>query len=183
MYVLAPNQTVETYPYSIGDLRKANPDTSFPKNPTDELLAGYNVFPVADTPEPEYNRLLQTLEEGSPQFNGGQWARQWIVRDATAEEIAWRAEQIQQVIVRGTQKRLDDFAKTKNYDGILSACTYATSPTVAFAAEGQYCVNKRDATWSALYQVLAEVQAGTRAMPTSYEDIESELPALDWGDV
>ena len=36
-------------------------------------------------------------------------------------------EQLMQEIVSSTQQRLDDFAKTRNYDGILSACTYATS--------------------------------------------------------
>ena len=78
------------------------------------------------------------------------------------------------------QKRLDDFAKTRNYDGILSACTYATSSVQKFQAEGQYCVNARDATWSAAYTILDEVQAGTRPMPASIADIENDLPALGW---
>ena len=90
------------------------------------------------------------------------------------------AQEIQEQIVNATQKRLDDFAKTKNYDSILSACTYATSTVVKFSTEGQYCVEARDATWSKLYEILAEVQAETRPMPSGYSDIESELPALQW---
>ncbi len=89
-------------------------------------------------------------------------------------------EEIQQEIVTATQQRLDDFARTRNYDGILSLCTYATSTVPKFAAEGQYGVTARDATWAKLYEMLAEVEAGTRPMPTGFADIEPELPVLAW---
>ncbi|QEW06351.1 hypothetical protein [Nitrincola iocasae] len=78
------------------------------------------------------------------------------------------------------QQRLDDFARTRNYSGIMSACTYATSTVPKFATEGQHCVNLRDATWAAAYQLLDEVLAGTRPMPSSIADIESDLPVLEW---
>jgi hypothetical protein len=78
------------------------------------------------------------------------------------------------------QKRLDDFAKTRNYDGILSACTYATSAVAKFKSEGQYCVDARDSTWSAAYTILDEVQYGTRQMPVTIADIEADLPILAW---
>lgn len=79
-----------------------------------------------------------------------------------------------------TQDRLDDFAKTRNYDGILSAATYATSTVSKFALEGQYAVVARDATWAALYAMMEEVQTGQRAMPANYAEVESELPPLEW---
>lgn len=77
------------------------------------------------------------------------------------------------------QKRLDDFARTRNYDGILSAATYATSSVPKFAAEGQYAVEARDATWAKGYEILAAVEAGTRAAPT-LDELAAELPALAW---
>lgn len=89
-------------------------------------------------------------------------------------------EELQTEIVESTQQRLDDFARTHGYDGILSLCTYATSTVPKFAAEGQYGVEARDATWAKLYQILAEVQAGTRPMPSGYGDIEPLLPVLEW---
>jgi hypothetical protein len=90
------------------------------------------------------------------------------------------SEEIEKEIVTSTQDRLDFFARTRNYDGILSACTYATSPTNKFKVEGQYCVDSRDATWSKLYDILNEVQSGTRPMPSGYKEIEPELPVLEW---
>ena len=89
-------------------------------------------------------------------------------------------EDIQNEIVNKVQDRLDSFARSKGYDGILSACTYATSNIVKFKVEGQYCVDSRDKTWGALYQILAEVQTGNRPIPSGYEDIEKDLPVLTW---
>lgn len=87
---------------------------------------------------------------------------------------------LQEQVVAATQNRLDDFARTRNYDGILSACTYATSAVPRFAAEGQYAVQARDATWAALYALLAEVQAGAQPAPDSFEDVAPLLPVLEW---
>lgn len=89
-------------------------------------------------------------------------------------------EQIIKAFTDAIQARLDSFARTRNYDGILSAATYATSTVPKFAAEGQYAVQVRDATWAAGYQILADVQAGNRPMPESPEAIFDELPVLQW---
>lgn len=89
-------------------------------------------------------------------------------------------EQIYAAFIVQIQQRLDGFARTRNYDGILSACTYATDPDPKFSAEGQACVNLRSATWAAAYKVLADVQSGKRAMPASLADIEADLPVLKW---
>jgi len=90
------------------------------------------------------------------------------------------AAQIEAAFTGAIQQRLDDFARTRNYDSILSACTYATSSVPKFQDEGQACVNLRDATWAAAYDVLSKVQAGQRPMPTGIADIEADLPALVW---
>lgn len=81
--------------------------------------------------------------------------------------------------VAAIQKRLDDFARGRNYDGILSAATYAASSVPKFRAEGQYAVEARDATWAKGYEILAAVEAGERAAPT-YAELAEELPSLVW---
>ena len=97
-------------------------------------------------------------------------------------DILIAAQRIKSLILEAVQARLDAFAKTRNYDNILSACTYATDIDATFSAEGQYCVAARGATWRKLYEILDEVNTGIRPEPTCYADIEPELPALNWPD-
>jgi len=77
------------------------------------------------------------------------------------------------------QARLDDFARTRGYDGILSLASYATDPDPKFSAEGQYGVDARSTTWAKSYEIMEAVKAGTRPMPT-FAEIEVELPVLAW---
>ncbi len=99
--------------------------------------------------------------------------------EPTPEPVPPTTEEIIASYTMEVQRRLDTFARTRNYDGILSACTYVTSSVPKFAAEGQYCVQARDATWNACYTILSDVQAGNRPMPTLNE-IMLELPVLAW---
>lgn len=180
MYVLAPNQQVEKYPYSIGQLRKDNPQVSFPRNPGDAVLAYYNVFFVAPSPQPSFAKMTQRIEETAPQLVDGAWEQSWAVVALTVEEQQQVLQRIEQDVTEQTQQRLDAFAQTRNYDGVLSLCTYATSADPKFKQEGQYGVEARDATWAKLYEILAEVEAGTRPVPDGYDNIEPELPVLEW---
>jgi hypothetical protein len=84
--------TVITYPYNLGMLRRDNSNTSFPANPTDALLAGYNMFPVARTPAPPVNSLTQDLNEATPVTTdgGATWSQVWVVTDVDAETAAAR---------------------------------------------------------------------------------------------
>ena len=104
----------------------------------------------------------------------------WVAEGNTPEPYIAPPVDIQALVVTATQQRLDDFAKTRNYDGILSACTYAGSLIPQFKSDGLYCCTMRDATWAALYTFMAEVQAGTQAMPNSFADVEPLLPVLTW---
>lgn len=80
------------------------------------------------------------------------------------------------------QAHLDTFARTRNYDGILSATTYATSAVLKFHAEGQYAVEARDATWAKAYEIMDAIMSGQRTMPT-LEEVIAELPRLTWPEV
>lgn len=88
-------------------------------------------------------------------------------------------EQIMASLSFAVQHHLDIKARERNYDGILSLCTYATSVNPKFAAEGQAGVEWRDAVWAKCYEILADVQAGTRPAPTA-EQLIAELPGFTW---
>ena len=89
------------------------------------------------------------------------------------------SDQIISSLINAVQKHLDETAKTRGYDGILSACTYATDTNPTFSAEGQACVSWRSAVWAKCYQIMAEVMAGTRPTPTESELI-ALLPVIIW---
>lgn len=130
-----------------------------------------------------HDKTTEKLVSCAPYIEG-QYVYTVEVQPKTAEEIAADTQsrnlKLQREIVDQTQLRLDAFARTRNYDNILSACTYATDPSPIFSVEGQRCVELRSITWSTLYQILAEVEAGTRPVPTGFTDIESDLPELTW---
>ena len=88
-------------------------------------------------------------------------------------------EQIIAALTRAGQMHLDTTARTRNYDGILSLCSYAASTHPTFGAEGLAGVAWRDAVWAACYAILADVQAGQRAVPTEAE-LLAELPVMVW---
>ena len=77
------------------------------------------------------------------------------------------------------QAHLDRFAQTRNYDGIMSAATYATSTVPKFRTEGQYAVEVRDLTWAKGYEIMGAVMSGQRPMP-GLEEVIAELPELKW---
>jgi len=88
-------------------------------------------------------------------------------------------EEITASLTAAVQGHLDSTARTRNYDGILSLCSYATSLDPVFHAEGQAGVEWRDACWRTSYQVMADVKAELRPIPTSVELI-AELPIMVW---
>lgn len=81
--------------------------------------------------------------------------------------------------VAAVQVMLDSKARERNYDGILSACTYATSTVPKFQAEGQACVAWRDAVWAACYDAMALVESGAIPQPTVAE-LVAMMPPLVW---
>ena len=88
-------------------------------------------------------------------------------------------EQIQAHLTQVVQNYMDKTVQTRGYDNIHTACTYANSTDETFKAEGTACVAWRDAVWRKCYDILAEVKAGTREIPTE-EELISELPKLEW---
>lgn len=80
---------------------------------------------------------------------------------------------------QAVQNRLDTFARTKDYDSIMSVCSYATSTDTTFRVEGERAVALRDATWKAYFTILEAIVKEQRTAPT-VEELLSELPELTW---
>jgi hypothetical protein len=92
MHALIINGVVAKYPYTIGNLRRDNPNTSFPKHPSNELLAQWGMHLVAKVDRPSTDQT-KNVNEGTPVFVDGTWTQVWEVTDATAEDVVERIEQ------------------------------------------------------------------------------------------
>ena len=118
------------------------------------------------------------LEDYASDENGNM---QLVVRQLTFPEPT--PEEVQKQMTDAVQAALDNFAKTRGYDGIMSACSYSNSTDAQFKLEADYCIQLRDTTWRMGYAILAEVKAGNRPVP-SVEELIAELPvgSAKWTD-
>ena len=142
--------------YTLEEIRNLHPNVSFPPTPSAEDLEPFDVFIVLE-PAPV------------------------VVEDIQETEIVMTVDDLIRYNISLVQEHLDLVAMSRNYDGILSLCTYATSTNEKFRREGQAGVEWRDAVWTKCYEILAEVQAGTRPQPT-VEQLIAELPVFTCGD-
>ena len=106
-----------------------------------------------------------------------------VLTNYTADELAVMAVAYEAAAVKAygdaVQSHMDAECHLHVYEGILSLCTYVTSPSTKFSTEGQAGVVWRDACWAHTYGALAEVKAGVRTEPT-VEELIAELPAMVW---
>lgn len=89
MFVKTVDGSVTKYPYTVGNLRRDNPQVSFPAVITDEMLAAWGVFPVVVQAQPEFDlRTQKAVPDPQPSFVDGVWEAGYVVVDNTPEEIA-----------------------------------------------------------------------------------------------
>jgi hypothetical protein len=74
MFAKAKSGVLDKYPYTVGDLRRDNPNTSFPKYIPEDMLAAYDVYPVTRGSVPTFDSLVQSLvAHAAPTVTEGQW--------------------------------------------------------------------------------------------------------------
>jgi hypothetical protein len=84
MYLKLTNGTPEKY--SIGQLRRDNPNTSFPKSPSDALLADWGVYPYTVQDQPAVDYMTQTLTQTALTEVNGAWTQGWEVSKLPVED-------------------------------------------------------------------------------------------------
>lgn len=154
----------------------------------------FTVEEIADAGYVQAPNKPEITEYQSLSWNGTDWA----ITDYTQEEIDAITQRKKQAliinVVDSTQKRLDTFALTRQYDNVNSISKYQNitdeeilslpeqdRPMVTkFRTECRYLALVTAQTWATLYNILDEVETGLRPPPTGYSDIESELPTLVW---
>lgn len=124
------------------------------------------------------------LEDYKEDENGNMQliVRQLVFPKPTFEE---QVEASYKAFDSNVEKRLNDFAATRRYASIYTACNARDSHIEKYAAEGEYCLKMWGETYAKCEELLAEympaVLAGERPIPT-WEEVEAHLPALVWPD-
>ena len=90
-------------------------------------------------------------------------------------------EEIKKMFTDAIQKYMDTVAQERGYDNIFTAISYVNSTDEIFAREAKACLEWRDKVWRTCYNILDEVEAGLREIPT-IEELMAELPVIEWND-
>lgn len=84
-YVYVAEDGEQTYPLTLTDLRRMQPNVSFPVEISDEDAASFGFYAVQETPPPEGQ--FQTVERSALQIDGI-WIEQWAVTPWAQDQIA-----------------------------------------------------------------------------------------------
>ena len=87
LLVKATGSTVEQYPYSLGLLRKHNPNTAFPKKPSVADMAAFGAYPVTEV-TPSLGDGQKLVKTWTPTLSGSDWILAHAAVDLTLEEVA-----------------------------------------------------------------------------------------------
>ena len=104
----------------------------------------------------------------------GEYYEVVAIPEPTIEE---KQAQIQAQLTNAVQRVLDNKAQELLYDNCLSVCSYIDTGVPKFDDEGKAFRSWRSAVWAKGYEILAQVQAGEREIPTE-EELIAELPEL-----
>lgn len=129
-----------------------------------------------------------TLEENIPApdlYVGGalKYDNGWTIsnQEAIDRKKQELAEQQIAAIVKAMEQLFDSTAQSRRYDN-RTTCALRAGYAGPFQAEGIAFATWMDACNAMAYQMLAEVQAGTRPMPETVADALALLPAMQWPD-
>jgi hypothetical protein len=174
------NKLTGQYPVNESQIRDYYPNTSFPV-PFVPIEPFELVQPQF---QPEYNSMTHTVVERAPQNTAIGFIQTWEVIELSLEEKQQKQKEMTDALIKETightQAVLDSFAQTRNYAGIMSACTYTNSIIPKFRVEAEYCCYIRDITWAKLYELFDQYSSGAKPMPASYLDVVAELPVRQW---
>ena len=115
----------------------------------------FNVVPITDVIQPNYDVNSQTLSEGMPALVDGAWVQVWDVAELTGDKLTQAQERKnkdnlvakKQII----EQSLSKFATEKDFDGIGEASALLNSTNAEWKKDAATFVRLWDETWQAFY--------------------------------
>jgi len=126
MYAKISGNTVTKFPYTFGDLRKDNPNVSFPKNITSGIMNKYGMVGVLEGPKPTLTANQRSQRNALPtrpvigqddegnDIRANYWMIEYTAVDLTAEEITARDN----ATAANNRSRRDELLKDTDHYGL-----------------------------------------------------------------
>lgn len=87
MFIKVTNGELSKLDYTLGELRRDNPNTSFPKVIPDSTLAEYGVFKLKEVQTPKYDTKTARVVKSAALIDGV-WTQTWTVVNLPVEDAA-----------------------------------------------------------------------------------------------
>jgi hypothetical protein len=145
--------------------------------PSDEFLIPFSYVNVIQEAQFDSN-FFKRLEVEPYLENGSVYTFKLVektLEEKHQEQVA-KIEKCRQEILEIAQVHLDNFAKIKHYDSILSAISYISSDIEEYRNDAIQCKNARDEVWSITVATVTKIDFSM----TSSEDFKMLLPKLEW---
>lgn len=123
MYIKLTNGVPEKY--TIGQLRRDNPQVSFPKIIPDAILADYDVYPLVQVDRPQVDHTKNVLESTPVQIDDA-WNQAWDITDATPEQVAERTNERARSVRQERNQFLSNCDWTQLPDAPVNSAAWAT---------------------------------------------------------
>lgn len=190
------NTSTLEYPLSESDIKRANPNTSYPA----VFAPGEPYAFVFPTPQPEHNPVIRVAREIAPaQLQDGSWQQQWevaprfteytdeqgvthTVEEQEAAAIAAAASERREATIASYESaldmHLDSKAKERRYNDRFT-CALRAGFAGPYQAEGIAFAQWMDQCNSYAYAQIQLIESGQRQMP-SVDEFLAELPLFEW---
>lgn len=106
-------------------------------------------------------------------------SRQTMAKKLNLTPADFGVEDLQAKYTRLVQDYMDKAVQARGYDDVFTCISYVDSTDEIFKREANIVLAWRDKVWRLCYDVLAEVNAGKRAVPSESE-LLAMLPKLEW---
>ena len=87
MLGILKDNKITQWPIDVIDLRKENPNTSFPEDISGLDLSSFNVVTIEEVAKSSFDAKTQKITEGDPVLDSGKWKQTWTVTSLTSDEI------------------------------------------------------------------------------------------------
>ncbi len=125
----------------------------------------------------EFYKSIGMEEMEVEQAYDGNW---YVAGYAPTQPVQEVKAEIQKRLTDGVQNWMDTKVQERNYDNVHTCVgTYLYSPIEKFRLEAEAVRDWVSYVWAKCYEILAQVEAGERDIPT-LEEVIAELPVLEW---